>query len=324
MYTLDKIDKKIMIIISENPRISYTDLGKLIGLTKNTAKYRLDKLMGNVIWKIMPVVNYQKLLMHPYDVFFKCSLTLAKKKEFEKYISKHKNVLWATSLFGRWDYYIEFLCKDVFEFDEVVQDVVKHMGNVEEYKTHLSTDRLKIKPLLSEITEGVDFKYEFKWPKLNFKPDKIDDLDRKILHTLCKNGRMHYYEVAERLKVSLPTIINRINRMINENIIMKFVPIMWYYKLGYTRNFIVLKMRNYSLADKEKLRKWFEADVHTKLALRAANTNEILTFVCFKTNTDLENYISELRRNFHNIIQDVTILNIIDELKLDYFPSGFV
>jgi Lrp/AsnC family leucine-responsive transcriptional regulator len=46
-----------------------------------------------------------------------------------------------------------------------------------------------------------------------------DDLNRKILALLQKEGRISHAELAERLGVSRPTVIDRIKRLENEGII---------------------------------------------------------------------------------------------------------
>jgi DNA-binding Lrp family transcriptional regulator len=325
MYKLDKIDKKILIIMSENPRISYTDLGKLIGLTKNTAKYRLDKLLDQVIYQVAPVINYKKLKLSEYAIFLKCDLTSAKKIKFNKWIIKHKKTHWVMDLFGNWDYYIEFICNDVFEFDQVIQEMVQFLGNsFQDFKTYIYTEHLKNQELLQELTSDVDFKYNFKWKKTNTKSTQIDNIDKKILFFLCKNGRMPYYEISEKIGVTLPTVINRINKMLDENIIMRFGSYMHFARMGYSKNLIIIKMNHYSLAQKQQLKKWFVNEMHTKLVTRVANTNELITYVSFQTTRALEEYIKDLRKNFSSIIKDVTILRIVDEIKLDFFPKGLI
>jgi Lrp/AsnC family transcriptional regulator, leucine-responsive regulatory protein len=322
---VDKVDKKILKIISENPRISYTDLGKQLGLKKNTAKYRLDKLLEKAVWKIVPIVNYRKLKLITYDVFLKCNLSKSKKLEFETMLSKHDNILWATELFGKWNYYIEFLCKDVFEFDSIMTQMNQFLGTAfQEYDMLLMTERLYLRQLLPELTKDVDFEYQFKWNQPNYDPIELDKLDKKILSLLCKNGRMPHYEIAVKTKVTLPTITNRINKMVENTVITKFSPIMMHVNFGYSRNFIHIKTHNFTQAEKIKLKKWFNQETQTKHVLRASNSNDLLIYACFRSQTDLENYIIAIRNQFHNIIRDVNILKLTNEFKLDFFPKGLL
>lgn len=49
------------------------------------------------------------------------------------------------------------------------------------------------------------------------KPLQLDDLDRKIIGELQKNGRVSYKDISKRLKVSDGTIRFRVRKMIRNN-----------------------------------------------------------------------------------------------------------
>jgi len=49
------------------------------------------------------------------------------------------------------------------------------------------------------------------------KPLKLDDLDRKIIGELQKNGRVSYKDISKRLKVSDGTVRFRVGKMIRNN-----------------------------------------------------------------------------------------------------------
>jgi hypothetical protein len=99
---------------------------------------------------------------------------------------------------------------------------------------------------------------------------------------------------------------------------------MHFARMGYSKTLILIKMNHYSLAQKQQLKKWFGNEIHTKLVSRVANTNELITYVSFQTPRALEAYIHDLRKNFSSIIKDVTILRVVDEIKLNFFPKGLL
>lgn len=49
------------------------------------------------------------------------------------------------------------------------------------------------------------------------KPLQLDDLDRKIIGELQKNGRVSYKDISKRLKVSDGTVRFRVGKMIRNN-----------------------------------------------------------------------------------------------------------
>lgn len=62
---------------------------------------------------------------------------------------------------------------------------------------------------------------------------QIDDVDRKILRELSKNGRMPFLDIAKRLLVSGGTIHQRVGKMKNMGIINGYRPILNKEKLGF-------------------------------------------------------------------------------------------
>lgn len=68
--TLDETDKKILSILHEEGRISYTDLGKQIGLSRVAVQARINNLMEEgIIEKFTAVINPVKVGIH-VSVFF--------------------------------------------------------------------------------------------------------------------------------------------------------------------------------------------------------------------------------------------------------------
>jgi DNA-binding Lrp family transcriptional regulator len=68
--TLDEADKKILSILHEEGRISYTDLGKRIGLSRVAVQARINNLLEEgIIEKFTAVINPVKVGIH-VSVFF--------------------------------------------------------------------------------------------------------------------------------------------------------------------------------------------------------------------------------------------------------------
>lgn len=68
---------------------------------------------------------------------------------------------------------------------------------------------------------------------------KIDDIDKKILHLLNKDGRMSYREISRKLGVSVGTVHNRVDKLMKNGVIKRFVPVIDHSKLGYKLTAII-------------------------------------------------------------------------------------
>lgn len=61
----------------------------------------------------------------------------------------------------------------------------------------------------------------------------IDQTDRKILNALLENSRLSYRKIAEKVGVSVATVMNRVNRLENEKVIREYSTRLDYEKLDY-------------------------------------------------------------------------------------------
>lgn len=61
---------------------------------------------------------------------------------------------------------------------------------------------------------------------------KIDEIDRKILDLLTENGRMSYVDIAKKLGLSRVAIRDRINNLIENEVIEKFSVVINSDKIG--------------------------------------------------------------------------------------------
>ncbi len=62
---------------------------------------------------------------------------------------------------------------------------------------------------------------------------ELDNVDKEIINALIEDSTLSYREIAKRVKVSVATIMNRVNKLKKEGIIKKYTTIIDYEKIGY-------------------------------------------------------------------------------------------
>jgi Lrp/AsnC family transcriptional regulator, regulator for asnA, asnC and gidA len=67
----------------------------------------------------------------------------------------------------------------------------------------------------------------------------IDEVDKKILDLFNEDGRMSYRKISRRLNISIGTVHNRIEKLMNSGVIKKFAPVIDHSKLGYNLTTII-------------------------------------------------------------------------------------
>lgn len=61
----------------------------------------------------------------------------------------------------------------------------------------------------------------------------LDDVDKKIINALIMDSSLSYRQVAAKVKVSVATVMNRVNKLKKEKIIRRFTTLVDYDKIGY-------------------------------------------------------------------------------------------
>ena len=81
---------------------------------------------------------------------------------------------------------------------------------------------------------------------------KLDLKDKKILYELDKNSRASLKEISKKTRVSKEVVFHRINRLIEEDVIIKFLTVPATYRLGLTGYKVYLRLINTSKEDLNK------------------------------------------------------------------------
>lgn len=141
---------------------------------------------------------------------------------------------------------------------------------------------------------------------------KIDDIDKKILHLLNKDGRMSYREISRKLGVSVGTVHNRVEKLMKNGVIKKFVPVIDHSRLGYKLTAIIgVRVKG------GVLRNWEERTAYHKNVLAIYDVTgefDAILIGKFRDTSELDKFIKGLLRE--NDVQRTytqTVLNIVKE-----------
>ncbi|MDI9623514.1 MAG: Lrp/AsnC family transcriptional regulator [Methanothermobacter sp.] len=141
---------------------------------------------------------------------------------------------------------------------------------------------------------------------------KIDDIDKEILHLLNKDGRMSYREISRKLGVSVGTVHNRVEKLMKNGVIKKFVPLIDHSKLGYKLTAIIgVRVKG------GVLKNWEERTAYHKNVLAIYDVTgefDAILIGKFRDTSELDKFIKGLLKE--NDVQRTytqTVLNIVKE-----------
>jgi len=143
---LDTFDLKIIEAVSENGRISVTDLAARIGLSKTPCNARLKRLMDEgYILGFRAVLNPQKLgLDHVAFAEVKLSDTREKAlSEFNQAVRRIKEVEECHMIAGRFDYLLKVRTQNIRRYREVLGEKISSLPHVASTSTSVAMQSVK-------------------------------------------------------------------------------------------------------------------------------------------------------------------------------------
>jgi len=239
---LDLLDRKILTQLDINSRAPFTEIGKKVGASKETVKYRIDKLVSTrVITGFYTAFNTAKLNHFYYKLLIKLhNVTPDLEQEILNYIKNQKYCAYLGSCSGSYDLAVLLMLKTPHQFHKFIADLKRNYGeHIIEKDMHFPLSITRFNMRLYDGCEKTITIY-----KQDDKPiQKIDKTDLDILNLLSTNSRIPLIEIGKKLNLDPKVIQYRIKKLEKEGIILRYVVAVDYSKLEFkfTQIDIILK-----------------------------------------------------------------------------------
>ncbi|MBU1643715.1 MAG: Lrp/AsnC family transcriptional regulator [Nanoarchaeota archaeon] len=326
MDKLDLKDRKILFELDLNARQSDSEIAKKVGLTRDSVRYRINKLVENgYINYFMTLLNSMKLGYNWYRTFFKFqNLTIEKEKEIIEYLKQRAS--WISKVEGIWDLNTGIFVKNVYEYRDLINEfLLKYSSFIERYDVSIVTREWSYhrdyllnkkqktsKPLLM----GFD-------PQKDYKTETIDKTDYKILKTILKNARMKTIDIAREIKTTEMVVRYRLKKLIQNGIIIGFKPFLNVHKLGYIYFKLHLSLQNLTPEKKKSIVNYIHQHPNTVHMTELVGGADLETEFQVKTNEEFYTHVQNLRLKFGDIIRDYEFMQYTQEYKFTYLPEMF-
>ena len=140
----------------------------------------------------------------------------------------------------------------------------------------------------------------------------IKRLDEKILNCLIENARLSYRQIAQKLKVSVATIMHYVNRLEKEGIIKQYTAVLDHEKLGFDVGVLIeVKISKGKLFEVEK-----KIASHPNVIAVYDHTGAFDTLIIakFKTRKLMDKFLKHLQTyDFVERTETMLILNTLKE-----------
>jgi Lrp/AsnC family leucine-responsive transcriptional regulator len=307
-------DMDILFELSLNARISITELAKRAGMSKQAVSYRLGLLeKNNVILGYHAITNIYMLGMTHYRVFLKYeNMGSWKEQEFSNYLLENPKIVWVAYLDGDLD--AAFLCwaKNIREFEKTFDEVNKRFGAFFQEKVFSIATKIEYLKyrFLSDKGEGKSIIFGDCLAGL-----ELDELDRKILNRLNRNGRETLVELSQACDSSPKVIKTRLDGLLKKKIIAGFNVKIDHKKLGFTHRKVFLKLNDNSSEKVEELSEYLRSKKSTIYLVKPVGSYDFEFELMTKSNEEFHDIMKEIRARFAANIKSYDTVIIFAEPK---------
>ena len=325
MEKLSKIDLKLLGELENNSRQTLSQIAKKLKTSQQVVSYKINSFQKrDLIPGFYTLINFALLGYTSYRTMIRFThINDDKHKEIISYLMKHSNVLWLVECGGRWDLIVNFMAKNIIQYDEFLKkfkkkfpkqiqnyDVLTTIGGIYFGKDYFSKNHREIKNL----------PYFGK----KFKEIYTDKKDLQILNLISEDARVNSVEIADKLKASPNTIISRIKNLKKNGLIQGFKPLIHLENTPYSSYKALIKFQNITEEKEKEMIDYLKLDV---------NVTGILSFIGqwdFEIEFDVEKkeqmltLTRKFRDKFGEVIKEFEIIPLFHEYRYNYFPKDLI
>ena len=128
--------------------------------------------------------------------------------------------------------------------------------------------------------------------------EKVDLLDRKILHQLDRNSRMSYSEIAKALKTSPQVVKYRVENLYKRGILLYCWPMVEYRGIGYFFGLHFIKLQNMTHEKEKKFYAYLNAHKYIPIIMHGQGYADLIIAIDGKGIHHLSEIVRELQNKF--------------------------
>ncbi|MFM9976459.1 MAG: Lrp/AsnC family transcriptional regulator [Sphingomonadaceae bacterium] len=141
-FTLDELDRAIIVELRKDGRLAYGKLGKIVGLSEAAVRQRVHRLRNDGILQVSAILNVAEL---GYDASaylgIRCS---GDPREVARLLAKIPEVHYVITTTGTFDVMAEVNTRNAKHLADVLSDKVRTIPGVTEMVTNLILENYKL------------------------------------------------------------------------------------------------------------------------------------------------------------------------------------
>lgn len=322
MRKLDMVDRKILLELDNNARITFSKIGKKLRIGKNNVQYRVKSLIKDgVIISFVTQFSIGNLGLFLGKIYMQIAgVTDQTRQEIYDYLIRDKRLNWVAECEGRWNLMIAGYIENVKQLDSIKRDFFR---KYEEYVTAYDVVFV-VEAYISKRNYLVPHSKIIKEIKkfIGLKKAVLDKYDSMVIHAIANDARFNYVDIAKKLKLNVKTVQKRVKDLEQKGVIQDYIMLIDLKKIGYNFFKICIFLQNYE-SRYEQFLKYCINHPNVIHVIESLGPWEIELEIEAERLQDFYDLVHEIRNQFASIIKRIDSVIIVNEMKLLFFPEWY-
>ncbi len=327
-YKSTKLTQSDLILLAEledDARKPLSKLAKILRISQQLLSYRLQSLQKrNILAGYYTQINFTMFGYTRYRTMIRLSSYSKKKaEEIVTYLMNHPNVQWFVECGGRWDFLVNFMAKNIIQFSNFLKDFRKAFPKqVQNVDVLTAVEVIELgRSYFIKSHRSIEFLSYF---GRDFEPQKVDNIDLKILDFISENARMTSAQIAENLGVSPNTVSLRIKNLVKKGIIRGFKPLIHLENTPYSTYKALIKFQNHTEEREADIIEYVKTDVNFVAIIKLIGEWDFEVEFEVDSRKAMLNLTRAFRDDFKDVIKEFEIVPLYHEYKYNFFPRDLI
>lgn len=322
---LNKGELKLLAELENDARQPLSQIAKKLNISQQLLSYRMQRLKNRgVLFGFYTMIYFTMLGYTRYRTMVRLSsISKQKYKEIISCLMHHSNVQWIVECGGRWDLIINFMAKNIIQFDSFLTEFkTKFPEQIQNYDVLIGVEVLELgRDYFTKRKRGSKVLSYF---GRKYKPIKYDKTDLKILDLISENARMNSVEISEKIGVSPNTVILRIKNMKEKGIIHAFRPLIHLENTPYSTYKAPIKFQNIIKQKEDEMLNYLKKNINIVAINKLIGQWDFE----FEFEVDSKEAMLDLTRNFRDkfkdVIKEFELIPLFHEFRYNFFPRDML
>lgn len=320
---MNKIDRELVFLRSENARLGFRELSRLLRKSPQLVKYTISVLeKEGVVHDPYFIFDYSYFGLILFRVYFKgVYIKEQDKLRIIKELKDNPYVLSIYELTGEFDFGVEFASPNPSKFNKEFKKVIYGNPLFKDYKIvlnlvthiyprHYLVKNPELRTLVSQKLVGGDREKE------EFTPQ-----EESLLLVLLHNPTIRYTKLAKEAGMNVKTAKSVLHNLMKRNVIKGCKFLINKNKLGVNVSRLFLKLHNLNLENESALMKYLHDNKEVIQVNKTVGDWDMEIDLEALDKSNIRQMILRLREEFSDLITNFNLIEFYDYYKKTYLPE---